>query len=79
VQEQGQQEEARRKSFCIEDVEKIWIEYDRQSDILYIHFGDIDEEADEAILTENDIVVRVRGNKILTMSIMDFSRKTELG
>lgn len=71
-------EEIRRKSFCIEDVEKIWLEYDKQSDVLYIHFGDINEEADEAILTENDVIIRVKGNKILTMTIMEFSRRAGL-
>ncbi|KSW12246.1 hypothetical protein CF15_05700 [Pyrodictium occultum] len=71
-------EEPRKRRYCIEDIERVWIEYDRQSDILYIHFGDIDEEAEEAILTENDIVFRVKSGKLLTMSIMDFSRKAGL-
>ncbi len=66
----------RRKRFCIDDIEKAWIEYDRQSDILYIHFADPDEEAEEAIMTENDIVFRVKGDRVLSMMIMGFSEKT---
>ena len=68
--------ERRPRRLYIEDVEKITLEYDKQSDILYIHFTEGDEEADEAFMTENDIVVRVKGDRILDIMVMEFSRKS---
>lgn len=68
--------EKRPRRAYIEDLEKVWIEYDKQADILYIHFADIDEEADEDLMTENEIVFRLKGGKLLSMMVLDFSRKT---
>jgi len=59
----------------IADIEHIWIEYDKQNDILYINFGYDVEDADESILTENDIVVRIKNGKVVSLTIFDFSRK----
>jgi uncharacterized protein YuzE len=68
--------ERRPRRVCIEDIEKVWFEYDKQSDILYIHFADPEEEAEEAIMTENEIVFRIKDGKLLGMTIMEFSRKS---
>jgi len=67
--------DARR--YYIENPERISIEYDQQSDILYIHFNGIEQEADEEILSEDgDVAFRIKQGKILSVMVMNFSRKT---
>lgn len=60
------------------DVEGLWVEYDRASDTLYINFGDDVDEADEAILVGDDVVVRVRGDRLVSITVSGFSRKAGL-
>jgi len=63
------------KSLLIGDVEHIWLEYDKQTDILYINFGYDIEDADESILTESNVVVRIKNNRVVSLTIFDFSKK----
>ncbi|MCE4617723.1 MAG: DUF2283 domain-containing protein [Desulfurococcales archaeon] len=56
-------------------IERIWFEYDKQNDILYINFGYDLEEADESILTENDIVVRIKEGRIVGLTVFNFSQR----
>lgn len=60
------------------DVEGLWVEYDRASDTLYINFEEDVEEADEAILVGDDVVVRVRGDRLVSITVSGFSRKAGL-
>ncbi|MEB3786799.1 MAG: DUF2283 domain-containing protein [Desulfurococcales archaeon] len=57
------------------DIERIWFDYDKQNDILYINFGYNLEEADESIMTENDIVIRIKDNRIVGITVFDFSKR----
>jgi uncharacterized protein YuzE len=66
------------KQLRIGDLNHIWLEYDRQNDILYINFGYDVEDADESFLTENDIVVRIKEGKVVSLTIFDFSKKAGL-
>ncbi len=66
----------RPRRLYIENPEEISFEYDKQSDILYIHFADPSEEAEEAIMTENEVILRIKGDRLLGMTIMEFSRKS---
>ena len=59
----------------VADIEKIWFDYDKQNDILYINFGYDIEDADESIMTENDIVIRIKNNKIAGITVFDFSKR----
>lgn len=59
----------------IADIKNIWFEYDNRNDILYINFGYDIEEADEEILLENDIVVRLKEGSVIGMTVFDFSKK----
>ncbi len=68
----------KKRELLIGDIEHIWLEYDKQSDILYINFGYDVEDADESILTENDIVIRIKDGKVVSLTIFDFSRKVGL-
>ncbi|HDD26229.1 MAG TPA: DUF2283 domain-containing protein, partial [Acidilobales archaeon] len=71
-------EDVKKRELLISDIEHIWLEYDKQSDILYINFGYDVEDADESILTENDIVIRIKDGKVVSLTIFDFSRKVGL-
>ncbi len=66
----------RVKDLKIRDVNSMWIDYDKQNDILYIGFGR--EEAEESILLEGDIVVAIKGDEIVGITIMDFARRVGL-
>jgi uncharacterized protein YuzE len=66
------------KELRIGDLNHIWLEYDRQNDILYVNFGYDVEDADESFLTENDIVVRIKGGRVVSLTIFDFSKKAGL-
>ncbi len=57
------------------DIERIWFDYDKQNDILYINFGHNLEDADESIMTENDIVIRIKDNRIVGITVFDFSKR----
>lgn len=46
--------------------------YDGEGDTLTIHFTE-PNEADDAKLTENDIIVRYKRNKIIGFTILNFS------
>ncbi len=60
------------------DIKNIWFEYDRQNDILYINFGYDIEDADESFLTENDIAIRIKNGKVVSITVFDFSRRIGL-
>jgi len=63
------------KEFRIRDLDKIWMEYDRQNDILYINFGYDIEDADEEFLSGQDIVVRIKSGRVVSIMVMNFSEK----
>ncbi|MCI4397152.1 MAG: DUF2283 domain-containing protein [Thermoprotei archaeon] len=71
----GENGAAEEKKIPIGDLKNIWFEYDSRNDILYINFGYDIEEADEEILLENDIVVRIKKGNIIGMTVFDFSKK----
>ena len=68
-------EEALEKldSLRVSSLREIWIEYDKQNDILYINFGK--EEPDESIMIDDDIIVSIRKDRIVGISIYNFSRR----
>jgi uncharacterized protein YuzE len=63
----------RARRLIVEDIDKLWIEYDKQNDILYINIGL--EEADESIMLDNDIIIRLRGDKLVGIVVNDFSKR----
>jgi uncharacterized protein YuzE len=66
-------ERSMRRSLKIEDINNMWIEYDRQTDTLYIYFGK--EEAEESFMLEDNIIVLVKDDKLLGVIINDFSSR----
>lgn len=60
------------------DVSRVWFEYDKQNDILYINFGYDIEDADESILADNDVVIRIKDGKVVSLTVFEFSKKVGL-
>jgi len=60
----------------VASLRELWIEYDKQNDILYINFGR--EEPDESIMVDDDVIVSLSGDKIVGISIYNFSRRAGL-
>jgi uncharacterized protein YuzE len=67
--------ETKERELRIGDVDQLWFEYDRQTDILYINFGYDIEEVDEALLTENNVVVRITGGRVVSLTVFDFMKR----
>jgi len=72
------EEKVELRELKIGDVNNIWFEYDKQNDILYINFGYDIEDADESFLTENDIAVRIKNNKVVSLTVFDFAKRIGL-
>ncbi|OYT40320.1 MAG: hypothetical protein B6U89_02550 [Desulfurococcales archaeon ex4484_58] len=62
-------------NYHIGDLENIWFEYDRQNDILYINFGYDIEDADEEFLSGEDVIVRIKNKRVVSIMIMNFMEK----
>lgn len=58
----------------IESVEDIDVFYDRDRDVLYISFGEV-QVADDSELTSNDVVIRYRKGKIIGVTVFGFSKR----
>lgn len=64
-----------KEEILIADSRNIWFEYDSRNDILYINFGTDIEDADEQILLENNIVLRIKNGRVVGITVFDFSQK----
>lgn len=64
-----------KRAFVLEDIDRVWVEYDRSTDTLNIIFGEGSEEAEEAILTESDIGYRIKNNRIIGITIYNFLKR----
>ena len=52
---------------------KVWTDYDVQADVLYVSFGK-PEKAKDTIPTEEGILVRKKGKKLIGFTILNASR-----
>lgn len=59
----------------LDELEHAFIRYDELSDTLYINLSK--EEADETLLLENNIIVHVKNNKIVSLTILDLLRRVK--
>ncbi len=59
------------------DVSSMWVEYDRNTDTLYINFED--GEPEESVLISDNIIVNSKGGRLLSIVVTEFSRHTGLG
>lgn len=56
------------------ELEKIKMDYDEEGDVLYINFGR-PQKADDSDITDEGIVVRLRDNKIVGLSILNATKR----
>ena len=66
--------ERRPKRCYIRDIEKLWIEYDENTDTLYIYFADKNVEPEEAILVGGNIIVGLKDDEIVSITVNEFSK-----
>jgi uncharacterized protein YuzE len=55
-------------------VEKLWLDYDREADVLYVSFHRPQAATDSKML-ENGILVRYRGDAVVGVTILDASKR----
>ena len=65
----------RKLAIKLQKLDNMWFEYDRQNDILYINFGKDVEEADESILTESNVVIRIKNGEIVSLTVFEFMKR----
>ena len=53
--------------------DKLFIDYDKEADVLYISFGK-PQKADDSVHGENDIIRRKKDKKIIGLTILNASR-----
>jgi len=70
--------EKEKGEYKLASIDRIWFEYDKQNDILYINFGLDVEDADEEFLTEDNIVVRIKGGRVVSLTVFEFSKRVNL-
>jgi len=59
----------------LDELENAFIRYDELSDTLYLNLSN--EEADETLLLENNIIVHVKNNRIVSLTILDLLRRVK--
>ena len=59
---------------AIRNMEDIDIFSDKDHDVLYISFGEI-QEADDSKLTDDDVIVRYRKGRIIGVTVLEFSKR----
>ncbi|ADM27920.1 conserved hypothetical protein [Ignisphaera aggregans DSM 17230] len=66
--------EKRDLVISLDDIEKAMVLYDESLDTLYIEVPQTD--AEEAILLENDIGIRIKGNRVVGIIVYNVSKRT---
>jgi uncharacterized protein YuzE len=59
-------------------VRKMWIDYDKEADVLYISFRRPQKATDSEML-ENGILVRYRGGEIIGLTVFEASKRDGRG
>ena len=58
------------------DPRALSLAYDQEADVLYISFGP-DREADDAVLTDEDIIIRYRRGEVVGLTVLHFSKRIQ--
>jgi len=58
-------------------IRNIAVDYDAEGDVLYISFGK-PQEADDSNITEEGVIVRLKEGKIVGLTILNASKRTQL-
>ncbi|MGQ9496809.1 MAG: DUF2283 domain-containing protein [Desulfotomaculales bacterium] len=51
------------------------VSYDPAGDVLYVHFTEEPVKADDSEFTEDDVVIRYRGDKVVGVTILNASKR----
>lgn len=70
--EEYKPQEQRKIEVELDKLEKALIVYDRSTDTLHINLSD--EDADEVVLFENGIIVRIKSRTLIGLSIQGMTR-----
>ena len=54
--------------------DRIWTAYDKEADVLYINF-DKPSHAEDAVLTEGDIIVRYQKGNVVGVTVLNASNR----
>lgn len=54
--------------------ERMWIDYDKEADVLYINFKKPQKATDSEML-KSGILIRYRGNEVVGLTILDASQR----
>jgi len=52
----------------------VWSSYDREADVLYLHFKE-PNNADNSEMTEDEMIVRYENNEIIGLTILNASKR----
>jgi len=55
---------------------KMWINYDKEADVLYISLNR-PQKADDSEMLDNGILLRYKEDKLIGITILDFSTRNE--
>ncbi len=56
------------------DTGNIWIDYDKEADVLYVSFRR-PQDADDSELTEEGVIYRYRGEQLVGITILNVSKR----
>ena len=56
-------------------VQHVWLDYDKEADVLYMSFRQALQHATETVELEDDILIRKDGKDIVGLTILNASRK----
>ncbi len=54
---------------------RFWVDYDAEADVLYISF-ECPQKATDSIMTEDGILLRYRGDRLVGVTILEASART---
>lgn len=57
--------------------DRCWVSYDREADVLYVNCERA-ERADDSDLTDDDILIRYRGDKVVGVTVLHASKRDGL-
>jgi uncharacterized protein YuzE len=63
------------KQYTVKIPANIEVEYDKQNDILYIHFDPEETPEEEWLSEEGDVILGFKDNKLIVIQILKFSEK----
>lgn len=59
-------------------VNKMWTDYDKEADVLYISFRRPQRATDSEML-EDGVLLRYRGEELVGMTVLDVSKRVSIG